>query len=53
MNAASLTAHNFDAVSRERWAAAAALAVTAIVVAGLALPEYLIEIEAVAAAQHG
>jgi enamine deaminase RidA (YjgF/YER057c/UK114 family) len=38
---------------RERWAANAAPAVTAIVVAGLARPEYLIEIEAVAAVQHG
>jgi len=35
---------------RERWASSEAPAVTAIVVAGLARPDYLIEIEAVAAA---
>ena len=39
-------------IRRQRWAAsAAAPSVTAIAVAGLARPEYLIEIEAVAAAQ--
>ena len=36
---------------RQRWFCAEAPAVTAIAVAGLARPEYLIEIEAVAAAQ--
>jgi 2-iminobutanoate/2-iminopropanoate deaminase len=35
---------------RERWASSEAPAVTAMVVAGLARPDYLIEIEAVAAA---
>jgi len=38
-------------IRRARWASAAAPSVTAIAVAGLARPEYLIEIEAVAAAQ--
>ena len=38
-------------IRRERWAASVAPSVTAIAVAGLARPEYLIEIEAVAAAQ--
>jgi 2-iminobutanoate/2-iminopropanoate deaminase len=38
-------------IRRERWASPEAPAVTALVVAGLARPEYLIEIEAVAAAQ--
>jgi enamine deaminase RidA (YjgF/YER057c/UK114 family) len=37
---------------RERWTADPAPSVTAIVVAGLARPEYLIEIEAIAAAQR-
>ena len=35
---------------RERWASSESPAVTAIAVAGLARPEYLVEIEAVAAA---
>jgi enamine deaminase RidA (YjgF/YER057c/UK114 family) len=38
------------AIRRERWAAAEPPAVTALVVSALARPEYLIEIEAVAAA---
>ena len=38
-------------IRRQRWASEAAPSVTAIAVAGLARPEYLIEIEAVAAAQ--
>jgi enamine deaminase RidA (YjgF/YER057c/UK114 family) len=38
-------------IRRERWAASVAPSITAIAVAGLARPEYLIEIEAVAAAQ--
>jgi enamine deaminase RidA (YjgF/YER057c/UK114 family) len=37
---------------RERWGSDAAPSITAIVAAGLARPEYLIEIEAVAAAQR-
>jgi enamine deaminase RidA (YjgF/YER057c/UK114 family) len=37
------------AIRRERWAATDPPAVTAIVVSALARPEYLIEIEAVAA----
>ncbi|MBV9014321.1 MAG: RidA family protein [Alphaproteobacteria bacterium] len=38
-------------IRRERWPSEAAPSVTALAVAGLARPEYLIEIEAVAAAQ--
>jgi enamine deaminase RidA (YjgF/YER057c/UK114 family) len=38
------------AIRRERWAATEPPAVTAIVVSALARPEYLIEIEAIAAA---
>jgi enamine deaminase RidA (YjgF/YER057c/UK114 family) len=38
-------------IRRERWGSSEAPAVTAIVVSALARPEYLIEIEAIAAAQ--
>jgi enamine deaminase RidA (YjgF/YER057c/UK114 family) len=45
------SASNFPevvAIRRKRWAREPATAVTAIVVSGLARPEYLIEIEAMA-----